>query len=433
MIFIGIFLICFTGILFMTISRKKNNFFSPIIFFNLWTIISTVPRIIQISNLYSTNQWLQYFIYTTLYMISVNLGIIAISKRVTLNKTIYSNLNQKKYGILLFIVGSLSRIILVVNSGGFIKVISSTGVRTQILAGLGYLNLLTILIVYGITLYYISYLTDLKRKNAKKADLVILIIMIFSGSFLLIVFGNRSPLLEMVIALLIALNFHSKTLKIKDFFKPQALLLAMFIVLFMFMMPLLRNRDNSNLFLDPAQWVRMAIENPTKGIFQEISTVDRDIFTFEYFERETKWYGKVYLNIFYQPIPSTIFPNKPPMDDGMYLYNIMRGQSVSPNTPTNQLEYQTSIPFSTAGIAYANFGLIGIILGGFLIGLIHSISYRRLIKSNFSAGFIIIYQIVLFRLELSTLHILSSLIPIVLIYILDTRIVKYSMFKKRVS
>ncbi len=77
-----------------------------------------------------------------------------------------------------------------------------------------------------------------------------------------------------------------------------------------------------------------------------------DMFVFDHFKTADLWYGKSYANFFVQWIPSSLFPNKPPMDDGMYLYNMIRGLQVLPNTPTRELLHQPSIPVYQLGTGW---------------------------------------------------------------------------------
>jgi hypothetical protein len=56
------------------------------------------------------------------------------------------------------------------------------------------------------------------------------------------------------------------------------------------------------------------------------------------------------------------------MDDGVYLYNIYLSGSVQVGQGVDQL-VASSYPFETWSIFYANFGFIGVVVGGGLFGL----------------------------------------------------------------
>ena len=82
-------------------------------------------------------------------------------------------------------------------------------------------------------------------------------------------------------------------------------------------------------------------------------------------------------------IPSSIFINKPPIDDGFYLMNLIHGNVLGPNSGRNNIDLTIgSLPFTSQGLGYANFGILGIIIVGFLTGCLYKIIYERTIKRN---------------------------------------------------
>lgn len=441
-----IFCIIFALIIFLIIAfnYKQHDFFAPVVFYNLWTFVETVPRILEIKDYFSNASIASYFIIEILALIATNVGIILflrknvrVSKanKCTFDKSIKS---MHRVSLAVFFVGVIARVLLIYSSGGLINVLSSSGTRTQLLAGAGYISAMGIFITFGMALYYKVFLLEKKygiEHRKRKTNLIYLGFVLLTGGFLLSVFGNRAPLLETFMILIFVRNYCYKRITIRSFFNFRTFFLIVFGLLFMIMMPVLRSSENSDLFRHPIKWVQTSITNPTKTIFQEISTVSRDIFTFDYFSENDKWNGKVYLNIFVQPIPSTIYPNKPPMDDGMYLYNLQKGMTVDPNQSTSSLYYQTSNPFSSEGILFANFGLIGVVLGSIFIGYLYNYVYTKMRKSDFSIFMIITYQLVIYRFRLSTLHSLSTIIPILymflILYIFNSRLIIFDVKKTR--
>ncbi|HBV84838.1 MAG TPA: hypothetical protein DEB74_18980, partial [Lachnospiraceae bacterium] len=132
-------------------------------------------------------------------------------------------------------------------------------------------------------------------------------------------------------------------------------------------------------------------------------------FVFDYFDKHDLWYGRSYLNIPLQVIPRSVYPQKPPMDDGMYLLNLMYGQRVTPDMPTEQLYYQTSIPFTLEGSLFSNFGLLGIILGCILVGMFYQYVYKILVDTKTPIVMILIYQEIMFVFVPSVLHATSTI------------------------
>ncbi|MGQ7112601.1 hypothetical protein ACUOFC_34980, partial [Escherichia sp. TWPC-MK] len=64
------------------------------------------------------------------------------------------------------------------------------------------------------------------------------------------------------------------------------------------------------------------------------------------------WLGKSYLDLFKAPLPRSIYPEKPPVDDGMYIRTIAEGYNVTPSRPVQEL-YASSWPPETLGSMYA--------------------------------------------------------------------------------
>ena len=180
---------------------------------------------------------------------------------------------------------------------------------------------------------------------------------------------------------------------------------------------MLRYYENSNIYLTPKVWAEESL-NSIDNIFREFSYLTGDMYIFGHFNFSNYWGGRVYLNIFTQWIPRSLFPNKPPMDDGMYLLNMMRGVSVSPNMSTSQLLYQTSVPFTMEGALYANFGWLGLIIGCFLVGVFYEYVYKVMKDCDYNILSIFIYQTVIFEFVPSVLHTVSPFIGILFMTII---------------
>lgn len=393
-----------------------RDIFSPRVIFNLFAWVKNVPYFVQIGDCYSEELQLMYFSMCFLSMIMVNIGMTAYEKLKNRNmEYVYYNddISERKitryyhFGIIIFTVGFLINLYVVLQSGGLYFVLSHLQARGEILRGFGYATTFSkyMLVLSVILVEYYMF----NKKNAK-SKFVFCIIFAFSV-FSLIVFGARKPALMLLILTIMVYHYCYKRIKWKNIITFKFLGLSSIVLLFMLMMPMLRYKDNSEIFMSPIVWLEMAV-NKFLDIFREFSYLTGVMFTYQHFNIDNYWFGRVYLNILYQWIPSSIFPNKPPMDDGMYLYNMMRGFSINPNMARIELFFQTSVPFTQEGALYANFGIPGIIIGGFIIGFFYKHIYRVMGDSRMYLFNIFVYQIIMFEFVPSVLHSLSPMIGI---------------------
>lgn len=399
-----------------------RDIFSPRVIFNLFAWVKNVPYFVQIGDCYSEELQLMNFSMCFLSMIMVNVGMSAYEKLKNRNMKYiyYSNGIDKEnftryyqFGIIIFIIGFLINLYVVLQSGGLFFVLSHLQARGEILRGFGYATTFSkyMLILSVILVEYYMF-----SNKSVKSKLVFCIIFA-SSIFSLIIFGARKPALMLLILTIMVYHYCYKKIKWKNLISFKFFSISGIVLLFMLMMPMLRYKDNSEIFMSPIIWLEMAIDK-FLDIFREFSYLTGVMFTYQHFNIDNYWFGRVYLNILYQWIPSSIYPNKPPMDDGMYLYNMMRGFSISPNMARIELFFQTSVPFTQEGALYANFGVLGIVIGSFMIGIFYKHVYRIMLDSRMYLYNIFVYQVIMFEFVPSVLHSLSPMIGISFAYIL---------------
>src|SRR5690606_26344605 len=90
------------------------------------------------------------------------------------------------------------------------------------------------------------------------------------------------------------------------------------------------------------------------SVTRSVSYIDHYLLVMEHFSVDNLWWGKSFIDILYASIPRKIFPDKPPVDDGVYLRSIAEGMDVTPPTPYKDM-YQSSWPPETIGTMYMNF------------------------------------------------------------------------------
>lgn len=306
-----------------------------------------------------------------------------------------------------FSIGLLAKVYVIQKLGGFFYVVSHMSESySKQSSGFGYISLL-----YGLML--VGILIELQRfkilKN--KRDLVIAVFMsaIYMGSYL--VYSSRGPAFQLIIIWICFFAIYNKGLPLKKLFSPLLILLG--IVAGVLSMAVVNMRNSGN---DLTQYDSVSLM--LGGIIKEFSRSGRDIYCYNEMS-DIRWYGMVFLNLLYMVVPSGIFGNKPPLDDGLYLINAMHGNVYSPNTPRFDMAIQSgSVPFATQGLMYVNFGLFGVILGGFVTGLllkaISNYFYSSRRKNPFFFAYLFFYFCFMFQI---TPLLISSFITNVAVFI----------------
>lgn len=95
--------------------------------------------------------------------------------------------------------------------------------------------------------------------------------------------------------------------------------------------------------------------------FKTVSYVDTYLFIISHFQRADHWLLSVFQSFPASFVPSLIYPDKPPVDEGVYIRSMLEGYSLTPPIPAKDL-YPSSLPPETLGNGYAAFGMLGVAL-----------------------------------------------------------------------
>lgn len=391
----------------------RKDIFSPRFIFNMFAWLKNIPYVIDYisANRISDDTVESYFFFKFISFICVNIGITIYERNSTNIKYVYQENKQRdnsaylRIGIIVSIIGFAVKIKTILEGGGVFYILSHIQARKELMAGQYYNELFAnSLLTCGVLLTLLCYL---KEKNKK--HLYIFIFIFAVTTFGLIVFGARRPAMMLLLQVIMLYHFISSKIKIYSIFKIKSLITIFAIALFVLLMPMLRSGSETDYINNPTKWVEGAVDN-ANTLFREFSYCDGDLFAFNYFKNHEYWYGASYLNIPLQVIPRSIYPQKPPMDDGMYLLNMMYGEKVTPNMATADLYFQTSVPFTLESSLYSNFGLLGIIIGCLLVGIFYQYVYKVLTVCYCPIVMILIYQEIIFVFVPSVLHATSAII-----------------------
>ncbi|KAA6314588.1 hypothetical protein EZS27_034820, partial [termite gut metagenome] len=144
--------------------------------------------------------------------------------------------------------------------------------------------------------------------------------------------------------------------------------------------------------------------------------VNIQLYILDHFNWDNMWYGKSYVDLFYSWIPRSIFIDKPPIDEGIYIANLYLGDSFQPTTPAHSMVFY-SWPPGTMGIGYINFHIIGIVLAYFILGRIQKIIQLIFIEMNYAPFILFLYTFIVIKFQLTNFYIFSAINYILLLIV----------------
>ena len=275
--------------------------------------------------------------------------------------------------LFIFLSGLFVYFIFLIKMGGLVQIWEELNMRSKNNSGLGYYQTYyTIAINFSSLLLYFYY--KKKGKNFFKFMIVILTIFI-SGSI-----GARGPIIIYLFSLFI-LNHYV-------FRRKSSLISIKFILIFPILAFLilallqLREKPLSFFLLNKGALVENVFEDIESGLIARVGRLERDLVILGYFKNNQFWYGKSYLGLIYAPIPRSNFPEKPPVDSGMYLRTLALGKKVNPPISVDKLDGSSWPEHNWAG--YMNFGLLGLFSLNFLSGYFYGVVYSYVKNTNFN-------------------------------------------------
>lgn len=375
---------------------KKSDLFHPLIIYQFLCVLRYVPHFIYGNygfGIYiNQDDCIRVFFYTLVGNFFVLGGYVLyetkIKKRVCAQKDFSSEAKEEKANIvvkqntiklilvisLIFLLSSFFGLQRIVKSGGIATILENTaGAYAGLSSGSGLASYLFGASMFAVALSFYCY-----SKKKKKIFVIISIFFTAIYGFMNIIYSSRAPVINAIILGLFLFNVYVKKINIKSLLKPKLFLIILAIIMIVQIGPVIRKKSFSEIAVSDFFQIN---DNFDSAFLDQFSYVERDALTYRYFNNNY-WLGGTYLRVFTSIIPSKVYPNKPPVDDGIYLSHILAGGNTNGMEGRNSLITKFSIPFSTNGIMYANFGAIGIILGNLFIGVLYGKLYKINIKEK---------------------------------------------------
>ncbi|PHC35530.1 oligosaccharide repeat unit polymerase [Bacillus toyonensis] len=406
--------------------KSDKDIFSPGILITFLQIISTIPYLLLL--FFDQNQ-ISYLIYTNdldvenkliWYLILQILGYICLIAG--LDYKGYSHffrndpimdIPKNRIHIAISValsLGILGYMLFLKNVGGFSNLIYNLQHRAEFTSGNGYI--LTLLKFLTVAICLLIYSRKYKKIGNVRYKLFVCVVLV-GTIFILSTLGGRKATIHLVIFCI--LFFHYGVSRVKKI--PVKLYFLIILGLIYFIaMPILRSPGAVEYYSErPTEIYEEVKQNYTDAI-KSISYVDHFVLITDHFNLQNIWLGKSYVDLLKAPMPRSVYPEKPPVDDGMYIRTIAEGYHVTPSKPIQEL-YASSWPPETFGSMYANFWIPGIVLGMYILGVIYKISYLFMRIKGYNFLSIFIYGSIILNFQLSNLRMVQVTTDILLIII----------------
>lgn len=274
--------------------------------------------------------------------------------------------------------------------GGLGVLLQNWSSKTEVLRGTAVYR--TANLVFGMLAvgFYISYIGN--KGRASVADRLIMIFFVLVVLAVLVAVGERkNPVLVVIFA---TVMWHFRVGRIK-IFRPSFVLLFVMFGVFAAVFPELRRAGGTELFLSDPMTVLAASASNWGQLFARMSDIETSLFIYSHFDSPDKyWYGATYFDLITGIVPSALMPDKPPIDEGVYIYALSFNYWIDPPVPFRDL-IPVGWPVSRVTGPFVHFGVIGVFFGGLLTGLVVRWIARSALRTE-TPGSLFVYVWVLF-------------------------------------
>lgn len=393
---------------------KHEDLFNPLKFISLFYIIRNIPylfflaldnsifpqNILRALHMDLDGALINYMIFQTLAFVSLIIGIRFNSKNIASFPYNYDKRDYRLFFIVLvFLIGFSGFLYFIYSIGGIFALLENLDNRVGLQSG-AYILLLIPLMSLACIFLLKKYSLNKRNKLLLLLLIIIVSITIVSNSSL----GGRKSTLFLIFFLLAAYNYYISPINFKKISFLRYFVLIGLVMVYIFLIPILRKTGGWESF------TKGEVTMEDFGIVEivsQISYLSIDVFTVNYFTLDNLWDFKTLLTI---PM-NFLGANKdlnPPIDEGVYYYNIINyfNPTIAPPTPKNELVL-VSLPIEQMGFAFGNFHFLGIIVFYFFLGRIYTFFYKLMLKNKQSEAFMFMYVYVILNFNFSSLRLFN--------------------------
>jgi hypothetical protein len=280
------------------------------------------------------------------------------------------------YGKFLWAAGLLMVMLRIYLVGGPVELWTNYIFKGQEIDQSDYLQLFSDgLIILGASIIYVKLFTSKSYFS--------LIMLIVLSTLFLAAFGNRSPILSLLLMIVFTHNYKIK--KIRSFLTFKSFLI---VGTFLVVATLLVNfRVGSDTYLITNE--SSIKERISRDVLMRIGTLERKMVVIGHFDLSNIWYGKSYLSLIMAFLPRKLISGKPPVDTGVYIKEIADGKNPEVNSSAEMLS-KTSWPDGNLA-GWMNFHVIGFMFFLIFTGLLYGLYYKKMLKFSSSYTAIFFY------------------------------------------
>jgi len=411
----------------MIYSRKKGgDLFSPIMVSFFFLIITNIPYLLSIASDYTLisplvrrripetelNYAVVYYVFIVIIgVIGLLLGMRSQTSKSIVKKipVILNNEKLSRYYIVIIVglsIGMLAYFQFIQSVGGFSFWIQNLYRRASFTTGSGYNLLFIVLLNVGVY----TYICTFKHKKSILKYLL-LILLVLGASVILSSMGGRKPTLQFIFFCFIVWHFGVARFKKIPL---RVLFIIPVAIIYILIIPIIRSPLGIEYYKDNPEILKTEIVEDLGSVTKSVSYIDSYLLVLDHFSIDKLWFGRSFIDLLYAPIPSKVYPDKPPIDDGVYLRTIAEGWEVTPPTPYREM-YQSSWPPETLGNMYMNFWIPGVFVGMYILGMIYSATYLYMKKSQYTLFSILLYGNFTLNFHLSNLRIVQTISDVIVI------------------
>lgn len=398
----------------------KQDIFCPISVVSLTHLVRTIPFIILVHFDPGVLHWTVPYNCPDLQSAFMWYGFVEILGYISLVAGIRSRLGawvaeriptleyQATYGRFQFAAlaaltaGFLSFLVFIYRIGGLGNLVFNLEERTDITEGQGYIMSLFALATFGVLL-----LTYLLRVRVTPGRIAFLLLAALITAAIHSSAGGRKNTIALVLGMLIIYHYGVERLR-RPFLTIGAVTLLI-VPFFVGMLVVRTTRGGVEYYMNrPAELAHDVADNLQVAI-SNVSYVGTYVFISNYFDMDNIWLGGTYWCLAYAPIPSALYDDKPPINEGVYCKSLAEGSAVYPAAPRYMCT-DGGFPPETIGIAYWNFWLPGVVVFMFALGATYKTFYELMRLSHYTFYSIVLYIYVQVNFQFTSHRISQSLI-----------------------
>lgn len=384
------------GLLSYFMATGKRDFFEPLVIF-AFTNVRFLSRPLYLAITGEPSTLVTPFftpeesIRHTNWVLTLNLlGIISylagyysklssyVSKKIPHYPHKWSKKRLKKIVLVYAIIGVSSFIAVMWMNGGPKYILEHLYQRRTLFAGKHYF-------IWGSTLIAISFLVYASYIMAKIKRGILFVPPLIAISLIYFLFGGRGTVLSIIALFTMIYHYLVKRLGFGILLTICIGLILLAIVLGEFRAKtagysILKDREDVSVVDMFEAYLRTATYFDSAIL--AVKGVDEGLIPLQY--------GKTYLGLLANPIPRALWPEKPSSSEDKIVGDAYFG----PNT----VEYHT--PCGFVGTTYMNFGVSGILLGFWLLGIFHKGLYNYMMFDRHNPSNVLIYVISIWSIQI---------------------------------